>query len=208
MPITLTDCKEQVMELALKKKIETGIQSFIRQAEKTTKADQFTRDLIRSGALAALKRLREGTFGNCTCCSTSMFATTLQQNPVMPYCDNCEARFGVVRAALHSQLTSVRQELNQITLSTKNVLRNDSVKTIGKDPGDAVSPDMSIPTMRSVRLSADIHQMEEILLEIAKGTYNGTCGKCEEDIPIGRLRAKPHARFCVSCADFTQKHKR
>ena len=36
------------------------------------------------------------------------------------------------------------------------------------------------------------------LRRMAEGTY-GICERCGAIIPIGRLKALPHARFCVPC---------
>ena len=36
------------------------------------------------------------------------------------------------------------------------------------------------------------------LRRMSEGTY-GVCERCHKDIPLGRLRAVPHVRFCVLC---------
>ena len=36
------------------------------------------------------------------------------------------------------------------------------------------------------------------LQDIESGDY-GICDRCKEDIPIKRLKAKPTARYCISC---------
>jgi DnaK suppressor protein len=36
------------------------------------------------------------------------------------------------------------------------------------------------------------------LQRMSEGTY-GVCALCRHDIPVGRLRARPDARFCVPC---------
>jgi DnaK suppressor protein len=38
----------------------------------------------------------------------------------------------------------------------------------------------------------------QALQRISNGTY-GVCEACGEDIPLGRLRSQPQARFCVPC---------
>lgn len=38
----------------------------------------------------------------------------------------------------------------------------------------------------------------QALRRMAEGTY-GVCELCDHDIPMGRLRAVPHARYCVRC---------
>jgi DnaK suppressor protein len=43
-----------------------------------------------------------------------------------------------------------------------------------------------------------LHNIEEALMKIEEGEY-GICEECEEDIPIGRLKVMPFARYCVKC---------
>ena len=44
----------------------------------------------------------------------------------------------------------------------------------------------------------ELKQIEESLLKIVKGTY-GLCDMCGVVIPLGRLKAKPFAKFCTEC---------
>ncbi|MBT0664010.1 TraR/DksA family transcriptional regulator [Geobacter pelophilus] len=40
--------------------------------------------------------------------------------------------------------------------------------------------------------------IDEALLRLDEGEY-GICEECEEEIPLGRLKALPFARHCVKC---------
>jgi DnaK suppressor protein len=40
--------------------------------------------------------------------------------------------------------------------------------------------------------------IDEALLRLEEGEY-GICEECEEEIPLGRLKALPFARHCVKC---------
>jgi RNA polymerase-binding transcription factor DksA len=42
-------------------------------------------------------------------------------------------------------------------------------------------------------------EVEAALDRLAQGTF-GRCERCRQEIPAGRLRAVPYARFCLSCA--------
>ncbi len=42
-------------------------------------------------------------------------------------------------------------------------------------------------------------EIDAALERVAVGTY-GTCGRCGQPIPPGRLEARPVARTCISCA--------
>lgn len=44
----------------------------------------------------------------------------------------------------------------------------------------------------------ELKQIETALKKIADGSY-GICDMCGVNIPIGRLKAKPFARFCTEC---------
>ncbi len=43
-----------------------------------------------------------------------------------------------------------------------------------------------------------IRNIEEALTRLDEGEY-GICEDCEEEIPLGRLKAMPFARLCVKC---------
>ncbi|ABV68330.1 RNA polymerase-binding protein DksA [Aliarcobacter butzleri] len=44
----------------------------------------------------------------------------------------------------------------------------------------------------------ELKQIEEALKKITLGTY-GICDMCGINIPLGRLKAKPFAKFCTEC---------
>lgn len=46
----------------------------------------------------------------------------------------------------------------------------------------------------------ELKEIEEALKRIEKGTY-GTCEMCDEKIALGRLKAKPFAKFCTPCRE-------
>ncbi len=52
----------------------------------------------------------------------------------------------------------------------------------------------------------ELEEIEEALKRIEKGTY-GTCEMCDESIAIGRLRAKPFAKFCTPCREIYEVEK-
>jgi DnaK suppressor protein len=51
-----------------------------------------------------------------------------------------------------------------------------------------------------------LHNIDEALLKIKEGEY-GICEECEEDIPIGRLKVVPFARYCVKCKADIEKQQ-
>jgi|CXWL01.1.fsa_nt_gi DnaK suppressor protein len=46
--------------------------------------------------------------------------------------------------------------------------------------------------------SRELHQIEEAILQIRRGTY-GTCEACHDPIPITRLNALPFTTLCIQC---------
>lgn len=46
----------------------------------------------------------------------------------------------------------------------------------------------------------ELNEIEDAIKRIEKGTY-GICEMCDESIAIGRLRAKPFAKFCTPCRE-------
>ena len=45
---------------------------------------------------------------------------------------------------------------------------------------------------------SELRQIEEAIKKIDDGSY-GNCGMCGVIIPIGRLKAKPFAKYCTEC---------
>jgi len=50
----------------------------------------------------------------------------------------------------------------------------------------------------NTREKQKLKQIEQALLKMENGEY-GICENCEEDIPVGRLKAMPFASMCVKC---------
>lgn len=46
----------------------------------------------------------------------------------------------------------------------------------------------------------ELEEIDDAIKRIEKGAY-GVCDMCDETIAIGRLRAKPFARFCTPCRE-------
>jgi DnaK suppressor protein len=51
-----------------------------------------------------------------------------------------------------------------------------------------------------------LHNIDEALLKISEEEY-GICEECEEEIPIGRLKVMPFARYCVRCKSDIEKQQ-
>ncbi len=52
----------------------------------------------------------------------------------------------------------------------------------------------------------ELNEIEDALKRIDKGTY-GICEMCDEAISIGRLRAKPFAKYCTPCREIHEQEQ-
>jgi DnaK suppressor protein len=103
------------------------------------------------------------------------------------------------------------EEMRAILLKMKN----DALEEIGKavksgtdKPSDETSGDIydqasnerdrELLLLLSDREREKIRNIEEALTRLEDGEY-GICEDCEEEIPLGRLKAMPFARLCVKC---------
>ncbi|PKN16463.1 MAG: molecular chaperone DnaK [Deltaproteobacteria bacterium HGW-Deltaproteobacteria-23] len=58
--------------------------------------------------------------------------------------------------------------------------------------------DRELLILLSDREREKIRNIDEALARLDEGEY-GICEDCEEEIPLGRLKAMPFARLCVKC---------
>jgi DnaK suppressor protein len=81
--------------------------------------------------------------------------------------------------------------------------------TIGEPSGDIYDQasserDRELGLLLGDREREKLHAIDEALLRIKEGEY-GVCEECEEEIPLGRLKAMPFARHCVRCKSDLEK---
>ncbi len=101
-------------------------------------------------------------------------------------------------------------ELKAILLERKENLSksiHESIDNIGQlkdqdlnddlDYADFVSDSFTEGMIANHQLD-ELKQIEDALKKINNGTY-GICDMCSVNIPIGRLKAKPFARYCTEC---------
>ena len=53
---------------------------------------------------------------------------------------------------------------------------------------------------------AELREIESALVRVNDGSY-GICDMCDEVIALGRLRAKPFAKFCTPCREIYEEEK-
>jgi len=111
------------------------------------------------------------------------------------------------------------QEIKEILLTMKKELLEDLEERIkSSDVSDQrvigdIFDDADLEQSREFNLLLNtrekqkIKQIEQALLKLENGEYGlklengeyGICENCEEDIPVGRLKAMPFASLCVKC---------
>ena len=110
------------------------------------------------------------------------------------------------------------EELKQILLDRKElIIKNiqgsrDSIDSLKnsecKDEFDyaEISSDSFKEGIIANQQVKELEEIEESLKRVKDGTY-GTCEMCDESIAIGRLRAKPFAKFCTPCREIYEAEK-
>jgi len=110
------------------------------------------------------------------------------------------------------------EELKQILLDRKELIikhiqgSRDSIDSMKnsecKDEYDyaEMSSDSFKEGIIANQQASVLSEIEDALKRIEDGTY-GTCEMCDELIAIGRLRAKPFAKFCTPCREIYEVEK-
>ena len=96
--------------------------------------------------------------------------------------------------------------LREITKTLKN---GADTALIGEPSGDIYDQasserDRELGLLLGDREREKVHAIDEALLRIDENEY-GVCEECEEEIPLGRLKAMPFARHCVKCKSDLEK---
>jgi len=96
--------------------------------------------------------------------------------------------------------------LREITKSLKNGADTALISEPSGDIYDQASSerDRELGLLLGDREREKVHAIDEALLRIKDNEY-GICEECEEEIPLGRLKAMPFARHCVKCKSDLEK---
>lgn len=98
---------------------------------------------------------------------------------------------------------------DEILAGISKAMKSGSETTTGEPTGDIYDQasserDRELGLLLNDRERDKLRQIDEALLRIADGEY-GICEECEEEIPLGRLKVMPFARFCVRCQSDMEK---
>ncbi len=109
-------------------------------------------------------------------------------------------------------------ELKEILLNRKELIINniresresiDSLKNSEcKDDYDyaEISSDSFKEGIIANQQVKELGEIEDAIKSIEKGSY-GICDMCDESIAIGRLRAKPFAKYCTPCREIYESER-
>jgi len=97
------------------------------------------------------------------------------------------------------------ETLKEINKAVKSGADTPTGETTGDIYDQASSErDRELGLLLGDREREKLHNIDEALIRINDGEY-GICEECEEDIPLGRLKAMPFARHCVKCKTDLEK---
>ena len=129
--------------------------------------------------------------------------TTLPEPAAEPMTASKDQKWSEIRAILEKLKEDT---LNEIRKTVKKGAESIAVIEPGGDIYDQASSerDRELGLILGDREREKIHNIDEALLRIDEGDY-GICEECDEEIPLGRLKAMPFARHCVKCKSDIEK---
>jgi DnaK suppressor protein len=103
-----------------------------------------------------------------------------------------------------NEIKAMLLEMKEDTLKEINkAMKSGTDAQTGEPSGDIYDQasserDRELGLLLSDREREKLRNIDEALLRFDEGEY-GICEECEEEIPIGRLKVVPFARYCVKC---------
>jgi DnaK suppressor protein len=106
-----------------------------------------------------------------------------------------EERLQAMRKELRASINRLQEELNEI-------VAEDEINDM-EDMASLQSESLH-HTVLLKQQRQELLEVEHALEKIKEGTY-GICEKSKHPIPVERLRAEPHTRFCIAHAKEAQR---
>lgn len=110
------------------------------------------------------------------------------------------------------EIKAILLKMKEETLKEiSKAMKSGSEKPSGEPSGDIYDQasserDRELDLLLGDREREKLKNIDEALLKIEEGEY-GICEECEEEIPIGRLKIVPFARYCVKCKADIEKQQ-
>lgn len=109
-------------------------------------------------------------------------------------------RFRKLLEAEQERLTEV---IREIEAEQEELRLSETSSERSPDPNTAEGGSLAFEMEKEFSLYQNaknlLDQADEALGRIEDGVY-GTCAECGESIPVARLEALPHTKFCVTCS--------
>lgn len=105
----------------------------------------------------------------------------------------------------------LKERLNKLYNSIEG--KNSDIKHIQdthlKDEGDIVGASMRGHLEMGMidMYRKEMSEIQAALEKIKNGTF-GICEMCDDDIDVARLKAKPHAKYCINCRELYEQSKK
>ena len=112
-----------------------------------------------------------------------------------------------------NEIKAILLKMKEETLQEiSRTMKNTSDKPEGEPSGDIYDQasnerDRELGLLLSDREREKLHSIEDALLRIEEEEY-GICEECEEDIPVGRLKVMPFAKYCVECQEKIEREEK
>lgn len=101
-----------------------------------------------------------------------------------------------LESLIHSQIESTQKEIEELTELTKPISLDNSIGRLSRM--DAINN--KAINEKALRDKKRLLQKLERAKERAGKGEPGTCLKCGDEIPFGRLKIMPYTTRCVKCA--------
>jgi DnaK suppressor protein len=109
---------------------------------------------------------------------------------------------------LKNKLLAKKEKLLQETTLSQSFIEELHSDTKGDeaDFAELSSDTYNLSILREKQIE-ELREIKHALKKIENGTYD-ICEMCDEPVGIKRLRAKPHARFCIYCRPIYEKEQK
>jgi DnaK suppressor protein len=101
-----------------------------------------------------------------------------------------------IRIKINQEIEKTKKSISELIELTKPISPDNAIGRISRM--DAINN----KTINDAALKKAKQKLRglEIALQNVNDTDFGTCARCNNKIPIGRILIMPHSRFCVNCA--------
>lgn len=107
------------------------------------------------------------------------------------------------RTLLGDEIERLTEVIREIEAEQEELRLSETSSERSPDPNTAEGGSLAFEMEKEFSLYQNaknlLDQAEEALARIEDGLY-GICADCGEAIPVARLEALPHTKFCVTCS--------